>query len=67
LLLTDVVMPGGVDGRVLAAHARERRGVPRVVLMSGYAPDGGQTTEGPILAKPFTKAQLAALLEGKTA
>ena len=67
LLLTDVVMPGGVDGRVLAAHARERRGVPRVVLMSGYAPDGGQTTEVPMLAKPFTKAQLAALLEGKTA
>ena len=63
LLLSDVVMPGGVDGRVLAAHARERRGVPRVVLMSGYAPDGGQPSDMAMLAKPFTKMQLAELLQ----
>ena len=62
LLLSDVVMPGGTDGRALAAHARERGGVPRVVLMSGYAPDEGQTSDVPMLVKPFTKAQLAALL-----
>ncbi len=62
LLLSDVVMPGGIDGRVLAAHARERRGVPRVVLMSGYAPDLGQPTGVPMLGKPFTRMQLAALL-----
>ena len=63
LLLSDVVMPGGIDGRVLAAHAREHCGVPRVVLMSGYAPDGPQTADVPMLAKPFTKPQLAHLLE----
>ena len=62
LLLSDVVMPGGIDGRVLAAHARERGGVPRVVLMSGYAPDEGQASDLPMLVKPFTKAQLEALL-----
>jgi PAS domain S-box-containing protein len=62
LLLTDVVMPGGIDGRALAAHAREQRGVPQVVLMSGYAPDMGQPADVPMLAKPFTKAQLAAVL-----
>ena len=62
LLLSDVVMPGGIDGRELAAHARQCRGVPRVVLMSGYAPDLGQPTDVPMLAKPFTKTQLAALL-----
>ena len=67
LLLSDVVMPGGIDGRVLAAHARERRGVPRVVLMSGYAPDLGQPTDVPMLAKPFTRMQLAALLEEASA
>ncbi len=39
LLLSDVVMPAGVGGRELAAFAREHRGVPRVVLMSGYAPE----------------------------
>ena len=62
LLLSDVVMPGGTDGRALAAHARERGGVPRVVLMSGYAPDEGQTSDVPMLVKPFTKAQLEMLL-----
>ena len=63
LLLTDVVMPGGVDGRVLAAHARERCGVQRVLLMSGYAPDLVAAIEPPLLAKPFTRTQLAARIE----
>jgi PAS domain S-box-containing protein len=63
LLLSDVVMPGGIDGRELATHARERRGVRKVVLMSGYAPDGEQPTDVAMLAKPFTTLQLAALLQ----
>ena len=63
LLLTDVVMPGAIDGRALAAHARARRDAPRMVLMSGYAPDALQSAELPMLAKPFTQAQLAALLD----
>ncbi len=62
LLLSDVVMPGGFDGRALAAHAREHHRLARVVLMSGYAPDLGQASDVPLLGKPFTKAQLAALL-----
>lgn len=41
LLLTDVVMPGLIDDRALAAFARDQRGVPQVVLMSGYAPQSG--------------------------
>ena len=67
LLLTDVVMPGGVDGRALAAHARERCGVQRVLLMSGYAPDGLAATAPPLLAKPFTRTQLAARIEAASA
>uniref|UniRef100_UPI00355A7328 response regulator n=1 Tax=Piscinibacter sp. TaxID=1903157 RepID=UPI00355A7328 len=67
LLLSDVVMPGGIDGRMLAAHARDRRGVPQVVLMSGYAPDLGQPSDVPMLAKPFTRMQLAALLDEASA
>lgn len=62
LLLSDVVMPGGTDGRSLATHARDRCGVPRVVLMSGYAPDEWRASDVPMLVKPFTKAQLEALL-----
>jgi signal transduction histidine kinase/CheY-like chemotaxis protein len=63
LLLSDVVMPGGVDGRELAAFARERCGVPRVVLMSGHAPELERPIDIAILPKPFTRAQLAALIE----
>ena len=63
LLLSDVVMPGPVDGRDVARHALARR-VPRVALMSGYAPgEIGNGPEGvPMLAKPFTQRQLADLV-----
>ena len=63
LLLTDVLMPGGLDGRALAQHARRHCGVPRVVLMSGFAPDVGRQGELPMLAKPFTRSTLAGLLQ----
>jgi signal transduction histidine kinase/CheY-like chemotaxis protein len=64
LLLTDVVMPGGVDGRDLARYARERRRVPQVLLMSGYASGDADAIGIPLLPKPFTKGQLAAALAG---
>ncbi|MEQ1806786.1 MAG: PAS-domain containing protein [Burkholderiaceae bacterium] len=67
LLLSDVVMPGGMDGRELAEHARERCGVPRVVLMSGHAPELERPVDMPILQKPFTRPQLAALIESALA
>jgi CheY-like chemotaxis protein len=63
LLLSDVVMPGGVDGREVARQALAH-GVPRVALMSGYVPgDSGAPGEVPMLGKPFTKRQLADFLQ----
>ena len=61
LLMTDVVMPGGMTGRELASHARaERRGLP-VLLTSGYSEDPKPMDGGPVfLAKPYRRAQLAA-------
>lgn len=77
LVLSDVVMPGELDGRAVARRARERR-VPCVALMSGYAPDGGHPAEAgadaaadadaqpiALLAKPFSHAQLADFLQGQ--
>ncbi|MDD2547450.1 MAG: PAS-domain containing protein [Burkholderiaceae bacterium] len=65
LVLSDVVMPGPVDGRVVARHALARN-VPQVALMSGYAPaetgPGETGDELPMLAKPFTPRQLADFL-----
>ena len=63
LLLADVVMPGEVDGCLLARFARQRCGVRRVLLMSGFAPGMAQADAQPVLAKPFTRSQLAALIE----
>lgn len=64
LLLSDIVMPGGVDGRQVARHAIQRGNVPKIILMSGYSPDSDDLPGIPLLAKPFTKLQLADLLQG---
>jgi CheY-like chemotaxis protein len=64
LLLSDVVMPGGVSGVELAAFASERHPNMAILLMTGYA---GERLQGarasdlawPILRKPFRGDQLA--------
>ncbi len=60
LLFTDVVMPGSMDGVALARCP----GI-RVLLASGYARsllDGSLTLPGPLLDKPYRKANLEAAL-----
>ncbi|WP_256806254.1 AAA family ATPase [Bradyrhizobium sp. Bra64] len=64
LLFTDVVMPGGMNGRELAEMVtRERPGVP-VLYMSGYAEaamvhDGRLDPGITLLSKPYRPADLA--------
>jgi FixJ family two-component response regulator len=61
LLLTDVVMPGAMDGRDLARVAVARRPLLRTLLTSGF-PDarwnvsGGHS--GRLLNKPYRKEEL---------
>jgi len=62
VLVSDIVMPGGIDGREIARQAMERGDIPKIVLMSGYAPETTTPLPVPLLAKPFTKAELAAAL-----
>ena len=66
LVLSDVVMPGGMDGRALARFVRRFRPEVPVLLMSGYAEQGdpGVAGEGraPLLDKPFSREQLAEAL-----
>jgi CheY-like chemotaxis protein len=64
LLLTDVIMPGKLNGPALAREAIKRHPALRILYMSGYtenafASGGPQGTEVDWLAKPFTKADLA--------
>ncbi len=66
VLLTDIIMPGGMNGRELARLAREERPELHVVLMSGYEEQATQNqTETPnlrLLSKPFSKRELARAL-----
>jgi PAS domain S-box-containing protein len=64
LLYTDMVMPGGMNGKQLADEARRRRPGLKVLFTSGYAENviaesGGPDVIADILAKPYTKEQLA--------
>jgi len=62
LLLTDMVMPDGVNGKELARQLREREPGLKVILTSGYSPDSlGQNAgaDGTVfLAKPYLPLQL---------
>ncbi len=56
LLLTDIVMPGGLNGRELADRLRQARPALKVILMSGYSIDkiGKIQPYSQILPKPFS-------------
>jgi len=64
LLLTDVVMPGGLTGNELADRLHERKKDLKVILTSGYNMESGEQKftirEGmKFLPKPFSPADLA--------
>ena len=64
VLVTDIVMPGAIDGRRLAEEARQRAPAIGIVLMSGYSEDavfqsGKLPLEARLLTKPFRRADLA--------
>jgi two-component system cell cycle sensor histidine kinase/response regulator CckA len=63
LLLTDVIMPGGLTGRQLAEKMQQGRPELRVLFMSGYNADAiatrGVLDPGiSIVEKPFTSSDL---------
>ena len=63
LLLTDIVLPGGMSGPALADAARRLRPRLKVVFVSGYAPaaiiERYKLSGAQILSKPFTQEELA--------
>ncbi|HYF20472.1 MAG TPA: ATP-binding protein [Ramlibacter sp.] len=65
LLLTDVVMPGRIDGVKLAGLVREQYPHIRVLLMTGYAEqiDAITALGYQVVSKPFEPEALAGILE----
>ncbi|MBS1138901.1 MAG: sensor hybrid histidine kinase [Proteobacteria bacterium] len=65
VVVSDVIMPGGINGRQLAEITLSRRPEMRIVLMSGYTDEaeGDGANDLPILAKPFDRQDLARALK----
>lgn len=63
LLFTDVMMPGGINGLVLAERMREHLPDLPVLLATGYtdelASQGLNTTEFSVIGKPYRRAEVA--------
>jgi PAS domain S-box-containing protein len=65
LALLDIVMPGGMDGHVLADEIEKISPSLRLILTSGYSPRmaaSGARPDRPFLPKPSTRAQLAQMV-----
>jgi len=67
LLLTDVMMPGALNGKALADEVARRWPAARIVFMSGYAEstlaqEGNLDARTFLLTKPFRKADLAQIV-----
>ncbi|MCB4360249.1 PAS-domain containing protein [Quatrionicoccus australiensis] len=65
IIVSDIIMPGGIDGRQLAEWVRQHRHPIRILLMSGYADENDDqgTSDLPLLAKPFVRQDLARALQ----
>lgn len=64
VLITDVVMPGGMSGVALSKTARQLYPKLSVVYVSGYPTDiieenSGNALEAPLINKPYNRASLA--------
>jgi signal transduction histidine kinase/CheY-like chemotaxis protein len=69
LLVTDVGLPGGMNGRQLADAARQRRPDLKVLFITGYAEsaavgDGLMGSGMQVMTKPFVLETLAARIQG---
>jgi PAS domain S-box-containing protein len=68
LLITDIVMPGGMSGTELSKRVKEKLPDIKVLYMSGFpsgviADKSGTDLDAPLLTKPYALDELASALE----
>jgi CheY-like chemotaxis protein len=68
LMLTDIIMPGGMNGVELAEKARRLRPDLKVIYTSGFPTNAlaeslGTSVDGPMLRKPYHLADFAAMIQ----
>jgi YesN/AraC family two-component response regulator len=67
LMVTDIVMPGGMNGVELVQRARALRPDLKIVYSSGFpaealAEKSMPVVEGPLLRKPYQRAEFGAII-----
>jgi CheY-like chemotaxis protein len=68
LLVTDIIMPGGMNGVELAEKARQLSPTLKVIYSSGFPADAliernGTMVDAPLLRKPYQRAEFAAIIQ----
>jgi CheY-like chemotaxis protein len=68
LVLTDIIMPGSIDGPTLAARIERRYKKLPVLFMTGALPENDEqavemTRKGRLLRKPFSPQQLGEFID----
>jgi DNA-binding LytR/AlgR family response regulator len=66
-MITDVIMPGGMNGVELAHAVRQLSPRTKVIFSSGFpaealAERSGTLVDGPVLHKPYQRSELAAIV-----
>ncbi len=69
LVVTDIIMPGGMNGVELAQKIRELRPDIKLVYCSGFPADAlaersMPLVDGPLLHKPYQRAEFGAMIRG---
>ncbi len=59
VLVSDIIMPGGMDGVDLAKTVRSLRPKLPILLMTGYSSATMEGTDFPILRKPYHLHELS--------
>jgi signal transduction histidine kinase len=62
MMMSDVVMPGELDGLELAQRVHAKRPEIALLIVSGYSDHATTTIPWPILAKPYRRDELARAL-----